>query len=77
MTLASDAMICVAAPELPQIGSSGVRPELPEPPHADRPPTSVAPAEVPANTMKARRPGEAGSARPEFADVAPLLPLLY
>src|SRR3954470_8270328 len=65
----SDAMICVAAPELPQIGScttggdagSGAAGSLTEPPHADKPPSRVAPADVPASTMNARRAAECGS----------------
>jgi hypothetical protein len=69
-------MICVAAPEVPQIGSCTTGgadgPPLTEPPQADKPPSSVAPADVPASTIKARRAGEFGSAWPDVFDVARL-----
>src|SRR5471030_2962010 len=76
----SDAMICVAAPEVPQIGSCTTRgvtaaAGVSEEPQADRPPSSVAPADVPASTINARRAGEFGFSWRRTFSVA-RLPLL-
>jgi hypothetical protein len=81
---ASLLMIAVAWPVGPQIGSAaavgvvdagGVEFKEPLlPPQADRPPSRVAPADVPASTINALRFGEFGSFWPVTLDVA-CLPL--